>query len=759
MQISSSLWGGCFNPMIPIYKAAPRGWDIRPLKTPSARSLIMGYIEAYDPDILIECTTRVPQYVRDLKLEIVPLHSIWGPLETPENDWTPKYGIGIFELLSKIFDEHFRRVEASPPKLMFPQIPRQHALFWTSFFGELPKRIGRMIEDGYKEALPIDRHRFSPDQFSDCLKGDVLFPRRISIYGLDTTPGRNSFDRVNIFFMDASKAIDVIDYWNLRALGRTVLPLAKQFSQGQSIRTAAQELILQTHRPYRHNVKMYNWTTFIRSRSTTMEEMEAYAKSLSIDDESTDKHYFSLQHWYPRVWDDWAREKDSANPDELSAEETENELSETATKISLKVLRPEFAREYGGHGTPRFANEISPRIYSSVQPLAQIFPPAGKEVMRSVGDLGIEKEWRIGRTGLIRLIRHESSRSWSIPLAQDVFFAWLKDSGFEPRLSPPGSLARQIFQQLDGWVRVLGDPELLKLFERINGGSPDGKKEVATEGNMLLPEVKQRLPNPNLHNTLIAREVFKIGIRIQCPNCFRNSWFALSELKDRLDCPRCLGAYRAIGNISSGQWAYKMAGPFSISGYADGAYCVLLSLSFFNELLRIETTPSFSFEAKSKDGNSCEADFGLFWRQSIFGQHASGIVLGECKTFGKFARKDYVRMNKLAKSFPGSIVSFCTLRKKLEQDEVREISKLAKRGRRKWKNDAPINPVLVLTGNELLGFEGPPYCWKDMGLKRSFERVYSLLDICNATQQIHLDLEPWEETRTRELQERRAGKS
>ena len=48
-----------------------------------------------------------------------------------------------------------------------------------------------------------------------------------------------------------------------------------------------------------------------------MEEMQAFASTLKIDIDPSDASkngFFTLQHWYPRIWDEWARDKDGAVP-------------------------------------------------------------------------------------------------------------------------------------------------------------------------------------------------------------------------------------------------------------------------------------------------------------------------------------------------------------------------------------------------------------------------------------------------------------
>jgi hypothetical protein len=276
---------------------------------------------------------------------------------------------------------------------------------------------------------------------------------------------------------------------------------------------------------------------------------------------------------------------------------------------------------------------------------------------------------------------------------------------------------------------------------------------------MSIGEIKTRFktfdPHENLYKFLLSKNVFKVGLKIQCPRCQRHSWFPLDSIKENLSCPKCLDQYALIGTIDQSEWSYKTIGPFSIRGYADGAYCVLLSIEFFDhDMHSLRITPVYSFEAKDKNGKSLEADFGIIWQETVFGEVMDGSLFGECKTFGTFQAKDFQRMKDIAKSFPGAILALCTLGKDLTKKEIQEITKIAKAGRKQWKSERPINPVLILTGNELTSMFGPPYCWKDKhGTK--YDRVYSLLEVADATQQIYLDLPSWKEEWFKKFDERR----
>ena len=171
---------------------------------------------------------------------------------------------------------------------------------------------------------------------------------------------------------------------------------------------------------------------------------------------------------------------------------------------------------------------------------------------------------------------------------------------------------------------------------------------------------------------------------------------------------------------------------------------MLLTLEFFSDykLSTIRTTPVLSFRAEAPNKRALEADFGLLWEDSIYGEKREGLIFGKCKTYGSFERKDFDRMRYLAQAFPGSVLVFSTLRKSLNTKEIDAISRIAKAGRKYWKNERPINPVLILTGTELLSRHGPPYCWEEP--RKSQLDFRGLLGLCNATQQLYLNLPPWE---------------
>ena len=132
-------------------------------------------------------------------------------------------------------------------------------------------------------------------------------------------------------------------------------------------------------------------------------------------------------------------------------------------------------------------------------------------------------------------------------------------------------------------------------------------------------------------------------------------------------------------------------------------------------------TPVMSFKAESPDGKTVEVDFAAFW-QGGPSERKVKLLLGECKTYGKFEDKDFKRMRYFSKAFPNPVLVFSTLRESLEDGERKKIARLAS-----------TVPVMVLTARELCLYSGAddPKGSQD---NRSLDYGSSLADICRITQ-------------------------
>ena len=111
LELSTLLWGGQFNPIIPTYRRLPAGWR-RTGGFSTARAVFRGYIEAFDPDYVVPVgRISEPPFPVGHRSVVSP-QAVLGEFE---ETGILGYGIGIFDVL-----RHFRRRGASVLPDAFP---------------------------------------------------------------------------------------------------------------------------------------------------------------------------------------------------------------------------------------------------------------------------------------------------------------------------------------------------------------------------------------------------------------------------------------------------------------------------------------------------------------------------------------------------------------------------------------------------------------------------------------------------------------
>jgi hypothetical protein len=490
------------------------------------------------------------------------------------------------------------------------------------------------------------------------------------------------------------------------------------------------------------------------------------------------------QGWYPPIWDKWGRDINQASRCDLSAGESDVEAAVTDGRISLGDLSPEFAERVSLQDAPRWATVVRIDDYSGSPDAAPVLPHGMAELNRAL------EAWEPGRVraareGIVVPSRHgPRSRRWRLPTAERVFSAWAKERGFELEISSQGKIAAQVaraFRSLWG-LGLLANEGVLKLLNKMAGDLPEvaaagdggGRGEAARP--VTLPAARWRTLFREMYKdrpdvaelqlkALVARRVLRLGLRLQCPHCSQHTWFDLAGLSESVVCEICLQPFDfpAHSPPPHGQWHYRAIGPFSLGDYAGGAYCVALAVRSLGASPEAQATWIPSFILKQPDRPDIEADFGMFWQASLSEQRDPVPILGECKSYGRFARKDISRIRALGRAFPGAVLAFCTLRKELRNDDKKRLAALAQWSRGQLGAGLRRNPVLVLTGIELFSDLGPPRCWREAGAPYDrFAKVYmgheGIDRLCDVTQQLHLGMESYSSWLERELEKRRRSR-
>ena len=356
-----------------------------------------------------------------------------------------------------------------------------------------------------------------------------------------------------------------------------------------------------------------------------------------------------------------------------------------------------------------FANEVQYTVDGMQPQYAQVLPdlPSGK--LEHLTRWGY-KQWRFSPSGHFFLAAGWDKKiDVDIPRCERVFEEWFAHRDLTIQYSAAGKLAKQLLVNIGNMhgVNMFANPGLLPILTLFEGGKIVNKETLLKEANKQFNSNKEHFRVRTVADVidgLLKKGIIQAGFKVQCSFCNQHSFYTVNELNERLRCTVCQNTYSApIHNPDDIKWSYRGLGPFSRNNRAEGIIAVLLTLRFFRITLRHDALISsmLSFDIREQEKVINEVDLALFYKEFKHSPQPTDLFFCECKTEIDFQDKDVERMKRLGIRFPGSVLVFATLKTQLSLSERTAIGKLVKYFR-KGQKSRPRNPVLILTGKELL---------------------------------------------------------
>jgi hypothetical protein len=749
VEINTFLWGGTFNPLIPTFNKIPS--ERKKSDGVTSAELFAGYLEAFDPDYVVVSTKLTRKPIRSGGRKIIHSSEL---LSGTNKSGIPNYGTGLFEIFAHLEGEEFKFVRKQPLKIHVPVPENSYRQFLSTVFGSLSPHHNALFLANYEKEIDVEKTNCSIENYAEIISQRNTFIRHVTgAYHVEIRNAQYPLYSGCIFLLDASKAIDLIDYWNLRAAGWRVIPVPKQAANLENVKQLITGFVENNYFPHKFKPEVYHSTVLLKSRSVGEPEFRDFFDGFStLNTDVPNKPKIVRLGLYPRIWDNWARQGDGIKPCRLDAGSITRDFSANENElVRVRTLDPEFLNKFSFPGSnPRFANEMNLNVFGEKEPYAEVIPEGNEFLNEAFGSLHIGN-LRFSKTGIVFLSEYlEKSIHMHLPKAEPVFAAWLKARGWLPKISDKGRIAKQMLKQIGGeWgIRPLENEGVIRLLQSASEGKTLKEATLRAETSRIAKQWGN--PDPSgLIRLFTSHGIFQLGMEFQCPICTQHSWYSIKEADYELQCMKCLEHFQIPTHSSKEiKWSYRSLGPFSLPNYAFGAYSVLFTLSFFGKASREKKTAYFSFTAK-KQNKQIEVDLGLLLRESGLTEGEPRPVFAECKTFNYFKKPDIARMRLIGTEFPNSILLFATIRSDLTVTEKKLLSGLVHRNRKLGEAGRSFNPVMILTATELLSAFGPPLCWKELKSANELSNRYYamgslLLNVCDITQQLYLDLQPWD---------------
>jgi hypothetical protein len=749
IEASTCRWGGATCAIVPRYRRRPRDFPDQRL---SAREIVAGYLESFEPDYVIECYEGAASGLEIDPRQLAPL----AHLETSDMGGTLSYGLSALSIYRDAHSRIFRFLQRDPVPVVTPTCEAKgERLFCDALFGSLPNSGDiAFMSRAYEEAFEPHPTVVGAGSFLSLALGNKapLTPLRLAQQRVSRE--RPAVDHQDPIFLlvRPSRPHDVLDFWNLRALGARVVPVPATHIAEFVVAFAELQASGELRGDYRIGDR----------RSATVVTPFSVEEEVGRDFQQQMKEAgFQLyrQTWFPPLWDPEGLRRNNRWRASSEAESDRLELSAPSGRISFTPLSPDWAEDGIGF-RPGWANVIRLREWSWTSDLGAVLPPEVKQMERLLSTVGHSPPTACSEGIVVRVEFPDLAQQWTLPSGTEVFSSWLRDRGYEVSVSPAGRTAEQIVSALGGPIMaaLVAEPPLIRLIDRAARGlveetsanretHPRRRVIGYAEINRVLREItdndearaKGRLAR------LLNAGVLRQGLRVSCSHCEQENWYPLEELGAALHCERCLEEFNFPRSQppSRERWAYRPQGPFSAENYAHGGYAVALALRFFHTASVAEDEASWttSMRLKNHEGTELEFDFGLWLRGFRDYADPPKLVLGEAKTFGAFEANDLKRIQHLAEAFPEALIVLATLRDDFEEEEQEAIRKLlaSRRGLMPGR-------LIILTANELCDPNssiGPPYVWRDKGKRfktvaERFERGrFELEDLSLATLELY----------------------
>ena len=234
MRICACLWGGTYNPIIPVFRNRPRDWRGDVPDSLTGAQIGRGYAKFFEPDVFVEAEPNLLERIglaplrttRGLNSPVIPLDALLSRLR--HGDWPDfEAGLGIMDVLHDVY-ENERRFELRDDRPAYLVERQPGTGLVEALFGLYPSdEPSTYFARGYGDVFKPTVVEATPDIWIKVYMEGGVCPLGLTAHRLERQP--TGWEDPKYFVFDPSKATDLIDLWNLRSEPTPVLPIPMEW--------------------------------------------------------------------------------------------------------------------------------------------------------------------------------------------------------------------------------------------------------------------------------------------------------------------------------------------------------------------------------------------------------------------------------------------------------------------------------------------------------------------------------------------------
>ena len=686
-SINTALWGGKFNPIVPIRE----------------NEELSGILKEFDPDeLLVFDGVELPQEIeQQFEQRIQKEESV-----VKEDDRSKKkdlwIGFNILPLLNEIYRTEIRiNDDPSRARLIVAKGDEEWQSFVSVLFGDfsLLPEMDRDYEDAFKNALRAELIELEPTDLLESVT-DIVSPIQFTAQELTRFGGRASISTHVVFIGDRRKPEDLVAFWNLRATGRRVWFVP---TDSYELHEPMVRVILKSGR-YAINPQLENQANIQKSPSISEESALEIQEWINNLGEGT----VAIQMWTPRYGHSIDMYVGDIHVAELEAGRRQDITQFEGGKHTwVNAISPEILGEERSFKKFSWAIEVSfiGGDYDNATTLSLPRSPGVESLMqRTTG----QRDARIGERGIVIL---EDSASSSLHFSalptEEVFHAIFEDAGFDASASDPGIYADQIINKMGNLhsnCRIFKIRGVREIIDRLSSGE---SLDQATMRQIVVSEEddghgknwrddlyshliirkgqRGKLSFSEIFDELLDNQIIRPGLKLRCQGCRHEEWYHISEFSEEFTCRLCFSRERVrFSDPKTKQWKFKSDGFFRIPASARGSLSVITSLWRFSQFGMMSNGKYITSTnlSKKKGSKKNEIDYAYLHIDTMGGTSFQ-LVLGEAKGFRDLENSDVKKMCEIADEFKETpFLAFSTLKEKFSSAERALLTEATAKGYR-----------------------------------------------------------------------------
>ena len=687
---SFSLWGGRFNPIIPVNNPE------------YARKLI----DLFRVDCLYPAsdTETVKAFIEHQSH--LPWPDYFGDLVINQGQGRKASAIAdLLAPLRQVFDERFKNDLQVDPLLILhdwsDDDPLKDVLLAT--FGGLPQ-IEETAED-YRALLQL---RLRAESHDIALDQPIMLPDvgQMSLAMFNSAglrqhhPVTYSWRNPGFYVGDVAQFEDLVAFWNLRATGTPLQFYDPVHAERLDyVKKQWLQRIPQMLDPGKRQ------RTAIWSRNGHRpEELSTFGEN------------FTFCQVGPELWNGLNMKPPTMY---FGSDEVLASVDNIAEPPSISFEIPNSPMKYfGGYLSQRYVISVEPGIDLFKNSRFTLHLPFIPEMNEFYGCETIAWNKARAEPGSLGIIADGSTNHLSVRAidVSQLFKAIFAVFGIAATPSAAGLVCNRLILQMGGIdgcrvFQIGGVRDLIERYSPDQSFTTSAAKQIIRAHDTEHPlsdyqdlyiekrNFSSKLTNDAILEYLLRKEIFRPGLKLICPNCQLEFWRLLDEIRTKVECEYCGHLFHIGPQLRDRDWAYRRSGLFGRNDNQEGAISVVLTLlqlknihNFMNNSPPLTETAT-SLAPNGANIKKCETDFIFLTTRSR--DNRIQLAIGECKTRKPINEEDVQNLLRIAKSFPADRFDLFIIFSKLSEfceEELKILSSV---------NDEFFRRIVILTRREL----------------------------------------------------------